>query len=72
MSKASGLAQPVPGLIRNYISFVGSAIMFTSLACILLLFLIDFTHETENPYFGVVTYILLPAVMIFGVLVIIA
>ena len=62
----------VRSLIRNYVSFVGSVIMFTSLACILLLFLIDLTQRSENPYFGIVTYMLLPAVMIFGVIIIIA
>lgn len=58
-------------LIRNYVSFVGLVIVFTSLACILLLFLIDLTQRSENPYFGIVTYVLLPSVLIFGLLVVI-
>lgn len=51
-----------PGLIQNYVSFVGGVIMFTALACIILLFIIDLTQETENPYFGIITYVLLPSV----------
>jgi hypothetical protein len=61
----------VRGLIQNYISFVGVVIMFTSLACIILLFVIDLTQGTENPYFGIVTYILLPGVLLFGLFVVI-
>ena len=60
-----------PGLIQNYVSFVGGVIMFTALACIILLFVIDLTQENENPYFGIVTYVLLPSVLIFGILVVI-
>ena len=63
--------QGVTGLIKNYVSFVGMVIMFTSLACILLLFFIDFTQRSENPYFGIVTYIILPGFLILGVLIIV-
>ena len=59
-----------PGLIQNYVSFVGVVIMFTALACIILLFVIDLTQQTENPYFGVVAYVLLPSGLIFGILVV--
>jgi len=58
-------------LIRNYVSFVGLVIVFTMLACILLLFLIDLTQRSENPYFGIVTYVLLPGVLILGIVVVI-
>ena len=71
MSDDSTPRSSLPSLTRNYVSFVGMVIAFTSLACIILLFLIDFTRETENPYFGIVTYILLPGVLIFGLLVIV-
>src|ERR1041384_3776673 len=71
MSEESKPTQILPSLIRNYVSFVGMVIAFTSLACILLLFLIDLTRETENPYFGIVTYMLLPGVLILGLLVIV-
>ncbi len=69
MSEETG---PKPSLIRNYVSFIGLVIVFTCLVCILLLFLIDLTQSTENPYFGIVTYVLLPGFLILGLLVVIA
>lgn len=45
---------------------------FTSLARIVLLFLIDLTQRAENPYFGIVTYIILPGSLILGLIVIVA
>src|SRR6185503_21076918 len=71
MSDDSTPRSSLPSLTRNYVSFVGMVIAFTSLACILLLFLIDLTQQTENPYFGIVTYIILPAFLILGLLVIV-
>ncbi len=67
MSEETG---PKPSLIRNYVSFIGLVIVFTCLVCILLLFLIDLTQSTENPYFGIVTYVLLPGFLILGLLVV--
>src|ERR1041384_4572757 len=71
MSDESTKVSSVQSLIRNYVSFVGLVIAFTSLACIILLFLIDLTQSSENPYFGIVTYILLPSVLIFGLLIVV-
>lgn len=65
-------AQRTPSLLRNYISFAGGVVVATSVVCIILLFLIDLTQRNENPYFGIVTYILLPAVLILGLLIAIA
>lgn len=62
----------VPSLFRNYISLGGAAIVFASLASIILLFLIELTSSTDNPYLGIVTYIILPAILIFGLFVILA
>jgi len=60
-----------PGLYRNYISFVGAAIAVASLVSVTLLFLIEITEPTENPYLGILTYILLPAALILGLIVIV-
>jgi nitrate/TMAO reductase-like tetraheme cytochrome c subunit len=60
----------VPGLFRNYISFIGAAIVIASLASIVLLFLIETTGASNNPYLGIFTYILFPAFLAFGLLVI--
>lgn len=61
----------VPSLFRNYISFVGTAIVLASVASGILLFLMEITSKQENPYLGIITYIVFPSVLIFGVLIII-
>lgn len=59
----------LPSLLTNYISFIGTAIVAASLASVTLLFFIEITSETENPYIGILTYIVFPAIMIFGLVV---
>ncbi len=58
-----------PSLLRNYLSFIGMAIVFASFASIVLLFLLENTASANNPYLGIFIYILFPAIMIFGLLV---
>jgi nitrate/TMAO reductase-like tetraheme cytochrome c subunit len=60
----------VPGLFYNYTSFAGAAIAFASLASIVLLFLIELTSHSEQPYLGILTFILLPGVLLFGLFVV--
>lgn len=55
-----------PGLLHNYVSYSGWAVVAASLTSILLLFLIELTSSSDNPYLGILTYILLPGVMFFG------
>src|SRR5215213_8156672 len=59
-----------PRLFRNYISFIGAAIVIASFASIVLLFLLETTAAANNPYLGIFTYILFPSILIFGLLVI--
>jgi hypothetical protein len=59
-----------PSLFRNYISFVGAAVVMASLASVLLLFFIEITSTTENPYIGILTYIIFPAILMFGLFVV--
>jgi NapC/NirT cytochrome c family, N-terminal region len=59
-----------PSLFRNYTSFVGAAIVIASLVSITLLFLIEITSKAENPYLGILTYIILPSILIFGLVVV--
>ncbi len=59
-----------PSLLRNYISMVGGAIVIASLVSVCLLFLIEITSKAENPYLGLLTYIVLPSIMIFGIVVV--
>ena len=56
-----------PSMFRNYISLVGSAIIIASLTSDLLLFGIEITSPDENPYIGILTYIILPSIMMFGI-----
>ena len=65
------MAVKTRSLYQNYISFVGTVIVVAVLSSIILLFLIELTHTDTNPYFGIVTYVLLPGVLIAGILVII-
>src|SRR5215475_4286502 len=55
-----------PSLFRNYISLVGGAIVIASFVSVVLLFLIEITSHAENPYLGILTYIIFPSILIFG------
>lgn len=59
-----------PGLYHNYVSFAGTVIVIAALASIILLFLIELTNTATNPYLGIVTYVILPAGLILGIIVI--
>jgi NapC/NirT cytochrome c family protein len=64
---AETTAPKPPRLIRNYISFVGAAIAIAALVSTFLLFLIETTSKAENPYLGILTYIIFPAILMFGI-----
>ncbi|HXI74631.1 MAG TPA: hypothetical protein VNG94_03535, partial [Pyrinomonadaceae bacterium] len=66
------LAPQPPSVFRNYISFVGAAIVIASLVSIILLFLLEITSNAENPYLGILTYIIGPSILMFGLAVVIA
>ncbi len=70
MSELGKTVPQAPSLFRNYMSLVGAAIALASLASVVLLFLIEITRTTENPYVGILTYIIFPSILIFGLLVI--
>ncbi|MFN7944540.1 MAG: NapC/NirT family cytochrome c [Blastocatellia bacterium] len=59
-----------PGLYRNLISLMGAVIAVFALVCILFLFLAELTGKHGNPYLGILTFIIFPAVLIFGLLLI--
>jgi nitrate/TMAO reductase-like tetraheme cytochrome c subunit len=59
----------VPTVFRNYISLVGAAITLASLVSVVLLFLLEVTSTAENPYLGILTYIVFPSILIFGLFV---
>jgi nitrate/TMAO reductase-like tetraheme cytochrome c subunit len=72
LSEEAEAVERVPSFFRNYISFAGAVIVAASLASIILLFLIELTKAADNPYLGIVTYIILPAFLILGLLIIVA
>src|SRR4029453_12693153 len=57
----------VPTLFRNYISLVGGAIVIASMVSVTLLFLLEITATAENPYLGILTYIIFPSILIVGI-----
>lgn len=63
-------ARKQPSLLRNYVSFIGLAITAASLTSIALLVLIELSSGDDNPYTVLVTYILLPSVLGFGIAVV--
>lgn len=60
-------APKLPSLFRNYISLVGAAIVIASLFSVVLLFLLEISSSGENPYLGILTYIIFPSILMFGV-----
>ncbi len=59
-----------PDLFYNPISMVGVVIATVTFGSILLLMISDILWKSFPPYFGIVTYILLPSVLILGLIVI--
>jgi hypothetical protein len=72
MSDEAPASERAPTLFRNYTSFAGAVIVAASLASILLLFLIELTKAADNPYLGIVTYLILPGCLIVGLVIIAA
>ena len=62
---------PAPTLFRNYISFAGAVLVAASLASIFLLFLIEITKASDNQYLGIITYVILPAFLILGLVIVV-
>jgi len=60
----------LPDSAQNWISLVGATIALITLFLILFLFVISLLLGQGGLYLGLVTYILLPAVLIFGLLLI--
>jgi nitrate/TMAO reductase-like tetraheme cytochrome c subunit len=55
-----------PSLLRNWISLTGLVVVICSAFSILLLVLLDMMSKAPNPYVGILTYFIAPAVLIFG------
>ncbi len=59
---------PRPSLLRNWMSLTGLVIVIGSLFSFLLLFMLDTLAHFANPYIGILTYIVAPGFLIFGLL----
>ncbi len=70
MSEAEAAVRKPPTLFRNYISLMGAAIATASLVSVVLLFLLEITASNPNPYMGILTYVVGPAVLLFGLAVV--
>lgn len=57
-----------PSLLRNWLSLTGLVIVIGSLFSFFLLFLLDTLAHFSNPYIGLLTYIIAPAFLTFGLL----
>ncbi len=60
----------LPSLLLNPISLVGAFITMLSLVFIVLLLIFEFTVGTNNPYTKLITYIIIPTVLGFGLIII--
>ena len=58
----------LPPSIKNWLTLSGVIIVLTSLFMIVFLFIVTSIMRDQAVYLGLVTYILLPAVMIVGLL----
>ena len=57
-------------LFRNTISLIGAALAAVSLANIIFLFLIDVTSGRPSPYVGIFAYMIVPAFLVLGLILI--
>src|SRR4051794_29442751 len=60
----------VPGLYRNSLSWVGSALAVVAAANILFLVLVEYISSRPSPYIGIFAYMLLPAILVLGLVLI--
>ena len=60
----------VPGLFRNAISLVGAALAVVSVANILFLIFVEYISSRPSPYIGIFAYMILPAFLVLGLLLI--
>src|SRR5215212_5928704 len=66
MEKPAKPARSAFGLLHNYVSLSGLALVAASIISILFLFLAEIIGHTDNPYLGIFAYIVFPAFLILG------
>lgn len=70
MSSEPQVSRKPPALFRNLISLVGATIVVASVTSIVFLFLTELLGTRSKPYLGIFTYIVFPAVMIMGLVIV--
>jgi nitrate/TMAO reductase-like tetraheme cytochrome c subunit len=69
-SVPSAAISKIRGLLQNPISLIGVAVVAVSLVNVFFLFLIDAMSERPNAYVGILAYMVAPAFLILGLLLI--
>lgn len=59
---------PRPSLLRNWLSLSGLVIVIGGLFSFFLLFFLDTLAHFSNPYIGILTYVIAPGFLLFGLL----
>ncbi|MBK9097903.1 MAG: NapC/NirT family cytochrome c [bacterium] len=59
-----------PPIVYNPVTLVGAAIAAVSFGLIIFLFILEFFSGESNPYLGIITFIVLPSILIIGLLLI--
>jgi hypothetical protein len=74
MSQQAGspVSKKSPSLLQNWISLSGMILALCSFFAVLCLIALDFHQKSRNPYLGILTYIVTPGVLIFGLVLIAA
>jgi hypothetical protein len=66
----NGKKQLYPGLAYNFITLLGAATALFGLAAIVILYLLNMFSGGTNPYIGIFIYMVFPAVLVVGLLLI--
>ena len=67
MSTENATSKPArPSLLRNWLSLTGLVIVIGSLFSFFLLFLLDMLAHGSNPYMGILTFVVAPAILMLG------
>ena len=60
----------LPRVTQNKITAFGAIVALVTLLAIIIMMLADMLQSESNPYFGIMTYIIMPSVLVLGLLLI--
>ncbi len=67
-NSAGAPAQPIPSLLRNWLSWAGLLLFILVLGNLVLLLLVALLVKRPNPYLGIFVYLALPTIAMLGLL----